>query len=189
MVRLPKHQSLGRILHIGKTFQSKSGGSLHVMLQLEPKNLETFLGKTKALRVYRVSGVPKGGAGAKEFHKYSSEIITVEEGTFRLFLEDIRGRRKIVYLQERATYGIIEPFVLHTYIASANNSSLHVLANTLYHPRVKSTHDSCPESEFRKLQESLRRRKYSNRSQEHMELSLRRGGGELKRSFLVDQIH
>jgi hypothetical protein len=129
------------------------------MVQLRSEELREFLGKTKALRIYRVSGVPKGGVGAREFHKRRSEIITVEEGAFKLSLEDIWGRRKMVILQEKATYGVIGPFVLHKYISLSSNASLHVVANTLYNRGKKSTHDSYPESEFRKLQYSLRTRK------------------------------
>lgn len=163
LLRLPHQPSLGRILHIGKTFQSKSGGSLTVIVQLGSEELREFLGRTKALRIYRVSGVPKGGIGAGEFHKRRSEIITVEEGAFKLSLEDIWGRRKMVVLQERVTYGVIGPFVLHEYISLSSNASLNVVANTLYNRGRKSTHDTYPESEFRKLQESLRKPKNSAR--------------------------
>jgi dTDP-4-dehydrorhamnose 3,5-epimerase-like enzyme len=103
-----------------------------------------------------VTSIPKGGAGAREFHKRRSEIITVEEGSFRLVLEDVRRRTKAVVLKRGMTYGIIGPYVLHTYVALSNNSSLHVVANTLYdHSRVE-TYDSYPESDFRKLQDATR---------------------------------
>jgi len=108
---------------------------------------------------YRVRGIPKGGIGAREFHKRRSEIITAEEGSFELLVEDVWGRKKTVALPNAATYGIIGPYVLHTYVALSNNAALHVVANTLYDRKRPATYDSYPESEFRRLQATVRRNK------------------------------
>jgi oxalate decarboxylase/phosphoglucose isomerase-like protein (cupin superfamily) len=104
------------------------------------------------LRIYRVSDIPKNGVGANEFHKRRSEIVTAEKGTFRLKLENIRGRVKTVKLREGMTYGTIPPFILHTYIALTDHASLHVVANTLYDHYRPATHDTYSGQEFRKLQ-------------------------------------
>lgn len=109
MMDLISSNSLGRVLGRGVSFPSKSGGRLHVMLQLDPKVLTRFLGQNKTLRIYRVVDIPKGGVGAREFHRYRSEVITVEKGSFRLLLENLWGTRKSLLLRERMTYGIIEP--------------------------------------------------------------------------------
>jgi hypothetical protein len=148
--------SLGRMLSRGETHPSKSGGNLHVMLQLNRRDLKGFLGTSKALRIYIVNNIPKGGVGANEFHRLRSEVITAENGAFMLFLEDLYGRRKSVNLRERATYGVIRPFTLHTYVALTDDAALHIVANTLYHHRQPRTHDTYPESEFRTLQRRLR---------------------------------
>lgn len=129
------------------------------MLQLDAKAFTQFLGQNKALRIYRVMDIPKGGVGAREFHKYRSEIVTVEKGSFRILLESLWGTRKSVLLREKMTYGIIKPYVFHAYVALASNSSLHVVANTLYERNTPATHDSYPENEFRRLQAYLRTRK------------------------------
>lgn len=152
---LVSHNRLGQVLSRRAGFPSKSGGRLHVMLQLGPKDFTRFLGQNKTLRIYRVFDIPKGGVGAREFHRYRSEIITVEKGSFRLLLENLWGNKKSVILRERMTYGIIRPFVLHTYMALSSQASLHVVANTLYDRKKPSTHDSYPEKEFRRLRASL----------------------------------
>jgi quercetin dioxygenase-like cupin family protein len=122
------------------------------MVQLKRNSFQGFLEKTRRLRIYRVSDIPKGGEGANEFHKHRSEILTAENGTFRLELENIRGRVKTVKLHEGSTYGTIPPFVLHTYIALTDHASLHVVANTLYDHYRLATHDTYSAQEFRKLQ-------------------------------------
>jgi quercetin dioxygenase-like cupin family protein len=155
--RLSHPTDLGRVLQEAETFRSKSGGSLTVLFQLDTRALERFLSRSRSLRIYRVTQVPRGGTGAREFHKYRSEIITVERGSFRLILEDVRGRKKTTVLGTGKTYGIIPPFVLHTYIAQTDNSSLHVVANRLYDRDRPATHDSYPEIEFRRLQARSRK--------------------------------
>jgi oxalate decarboxylase/phosphoglucose isomerase-like protein (cupin superfamily) len=152
---LPASPSFGRVLYKCETYRSKSGGQLNVLLQLSRKAFEGFFGKTGKLRIYRVSGIPKGGVGAREFHRHRSEIITVERGKFRLILENVEGRVTKVDLREGVTYGIIKPFVLHTYVALTSNASLHILANALYEHEKPSTYDSYPESEFRELQDRI----------------------------------
>ena len=142
----------GHILYKGSTFPSKSGGTLRVMLQLKRNSFQRFFEVTRRLRIYRVSDIPKGGVGANEFHKHRSEIVTAEKGTFRLELEDLRGRVKAVKLQEGTTYGAIPPFILHTYVALTDLASLHVVANTLYDHYRPATYDTYSVQEFRKLQ-------------------------------------
>lgn len=80
----------GHILSKCPTFPSKSGGTLHVLLQLDRNSFRRFFEETRRLRIYRIDDIPEGGMGAVEFHKRRSEIVTAEKGTFRLELEDIR---------------------------------------------------------------------------------------------------
>ncbi len=142
----------GRIISKGITFPSKSGGTLHVMLQLDRNSFQKFFDKTRVLRIYNVSDIPKGGMGANEFHKHRSEVVTAERGTFKLELEDLRGEIKTVRLREGTTYGAIPPFMLHTYKALTDHACLHVVANTLYDHYRPPTHDTYSVHEFRKLQ-------------------------------------
>jgi len=47
----PPRSDLGKILHVGPPFPSKSGGRLHVLLQLDGEDVEKFLGQTQSLRL------------------------------------------------------------------------------------------------------------------------------------------
>jgi oxalate decarboxylase/phosphoglucose isomerase-like protein (cupin superfamily) len=145
-------QGLGRILHKDASYPSKSGGKLHVMLQLDKDAFMKFFKGRKTLRIYRVSDVPKGGVGAAEFHKRRSEIITVEKGSFKLLLEDLHGKRKSFILTENMTFGVIPPYTFHTYIAVSNKAALHVLANTLYNHKDSRTYDTYSKEAFQQLQ-------------------------------------
>ena len=152
--KIPK--GLGRILHKNQSYLSKSGGILHVMLQLDKSAFVKFFQGMKTLRVYRVNDIPKGGVGAAEFHKRRSEIITVEKGSFKLLLEDLDGKRKSVILRENTTFGVIRPYTFHTYIALNDKAGLHVLANTLYDRKDPRTHDTYSREEFQRLQSIAR---------------------------------
>jgi hypothetical protein len=126
------------------------------MVQLDHRVFERFFGEGRNLRIYRISGIPRGGVGAGEFHKHRSEIITIENGMFMLALEDIRGRVKTVTLPEGVTYGIVGPFILHTYTALTSRASLHVVANTLYDHKRPATQDTYSQQDFRELQAALK---------------------------------
>jgi len=157
--RGPAKANPGKVLLRGEALPSKSGGKLHVMIQLDPKSFKRFFGRNQTLRIYRVSEIPKGGTGAREFHKLRYEIIAIERGAFRLRLEDLAGNKQTVLLKEGMTYGAILPHVLHTYVALSDRAALLVVANTPYDHKRPTTHDSYPESEFRHLQSVQGRRK------------------------------
>lgn len=144
--------NLGSLLYKEERFPSKSGGKLHVLFQLGSGSFTNFFGRNKTLRIYRVCNIPKGGVGADEFHKRRSEIISVEKGSFKLLLEDIYGRKKIVRLREGTTYGIIPPYTLHTYVALSAGAAIQVVANTLYDHKKTRTHDTYSADEFRRMQ-------------------------------------
>lgn len=117
--------------------------------------LAAFLGDNPTLRLYRIGGVPKGGIGAREFHRKRSEILMIQRGKFRLHLEDLRRRRRTVVLRDDETYGVIKPLVLHTYEALTDDACLITMANTFYDRDRPATYDSYPEREFRELQKTL----------------------------------
>jgi oxalate decarboxylase/phosphoglucose isomerase-like protein (cupin superfamily) len=143
---------IGRVLYKEQCFLSKSGGELHVILQLDQALFMIFFGHKKVMRIYRVTNIPKGGVGAGEFHKLRSEIIIVEKGSFKLLLEDVLGNRREVKLRERTAFGIIPPYTLHTYISLSKDACLNVIANTLYERKKPRTHDTYSTTEFRRLQ-------------------------------------
>jgi len=148
----------GRIISRVEKYSSKSGGKLRVLIQLNAKTFDRFLSEQRKLRIYKVTDIPKGGVGAREFHRQRSEIITVERGAINLQLEDLAGRKKAIILREGVSYGLISPYILHTYTALSDCTSMVVVANTLYDHRNPSTYDSYPENEFRKLQTRSRKK-------------------------------
>ncbi len=154
--RINVPRDLGRILHKDEGYLSKSGGKLHVMLQLDKGSFVKFFQGMRTLRIYRVTDIPRGGVGAAEFHKRRSEIITVEKGSFKLLLEDLRGKTKSIILTENMTLGVIRPYTFHTYIALNEKAGLHVLANTLYDRKDSRTHDTYSRKEFQHLQSIAR---------------------------------
>ena len=145
-----------------RTFQSKSGGTLQVLnaipitlvqrlLQYDQKELEN-IPDIRGFRSYQVSNIPQGTVGGLEFHKVRKEIIYCTRGNLNFILEDITGKIQEVNLEEgNAVY--FPSYIMHTYTAKEDKSSLLVIANTLFDPNDKSTHDTYSMDAFRALQE------------------------------------
>lgn len=95
----------------------------------------------RGLRLYKVSGIPKNSIGANEWHKIRNEIAITISGVVEWNLIDFKGNSKNIVLG--INEGILIPnHILHTYKALEENSSILVIANTLFNPDDISTHDT-----------------------------------------------
>ena len=134
--------------------QSKSGALISVILQLDEKQFEDFYKGNGGFRIYRLTNIPDGGIGAKEFHKFRKEIIIIEKGKVEWVLEDLKGGIKKLILNEGDIIFYIPPLTLHTYIGKDNSSEMTVISNTIYFKDNAQTHDTYSKEEFMKLQET-----------------------------------
>lgn len=147
-----------KVMEVKGPWKTKSEGQLNVLLALDLDMLkDSFVGSpgkiNRGLRIYTVRNLPKDKIGGKEFHKEREEIIFSLEGEVLLTCEDVFGGKREMVLDN--TQGIwVRPFILHTYKSLKENSGLLVVANTLFDPNDKSTHDTYSKEEFQKLKES-----------------------------------
>ena len=78
------------------------------------------------------------------------EISFALGGALQWTIEDVFGGRKEISLAKNEIIWI-PPHILHTYQALEDNSSLLVMANTLFHPERPATSDSYSREEFEAL--------------------------------------
>jgi dTDP-4-dehydrorhamnose 3,5-epimerase-like enzyme len=134
-------------------WQTKSNAELNVLFALD----YTFLQKQffnydknstsqlpvdiRGLRSYKVSGIQKNSIGANEWHKVRNEMVITTRGIIEWELKDLLGNNKKIILGENE--GIFIPnHILHTYKALKDNSTILVIANTLFNPEDPLTHDT-----------------------------------------------
>jgi quercetin dioxygenase-like cupin family protein len=152
-----------RIIQGHGPWKTKSGGELNVVLAIpfgelqqqylhyEDAELARVPGDIRGIRVYTVTGVPKGKIGGTEWHRIREEMVFALQGSFRWECEDLLGNKRTFTL--RPGTGIwMPPFVLHTYKAEEDESGLLVVANTLFVPDNPRTHDTYSAEAFRELQ-------------------------------------
>jgi len=141
-------------------WQSKSGGDLSVIFKLPRQDLENFMDydnpafdevseDIRGLRMYTVEDIPTGSVGGKEWHKIRTEFITCLGGAAVLECVDLNGDERKFVLDGRNGV-IVPPRILHTYEALEDNTSLLVVANTLFIPEKPETHDTYPVESFEK---------------------------------------
>ena len=107
----------------------------------------------RGLRVYTIRGLQTGTTGGKEFHRIRKELVFGIEGRIEWICEDVLGRKEVLELTpQNGVY--VPPFVLHTYRTIEDNSSLLVIANTLFNPDKDYTHDTYSQEIFDEIQKS-----------------------------------
>lgn len=133
-------------------WDTKSGGVLKVNLTLPQAALSTFLDyenpafdevneNIRGLRVYTISRIPKGRIGGMEWHQIRTEYVRVLSGRVIMECMDMDGDEHRFVLDDTCAL-IIPPKILHTYKTLENDTSLQVIANTLYMPDDPETHDT-----------------------------------------------
>jgi oxalate decarboxylase/phosphoglucose isomerase-like protein (cupin superfamily) len=143
-------------------WQSKSGGTLAVLLALPATQVTAFLDyenpefqvvekmskqNIRGLRSYTVSDIPKGSIGAGEWHRARTEYITALTGSVRWSFIDLNGTEREI-LVDGQTSVIVPPGILHTYRGLEDLSRLQVLCNTLFIPDDPKTHDTYSRTQF-----------------------------------------
>ncbi|MGC9048818.1 MAG: WxcM-like domain-containing protein [Patescibacteria group bacterium] len=98
-------------------------------------------------RIYYITRLKRGAVGGGEFHKLREEILFVISGRAILTFKDCYGGVRVVRLS--AKRGVrIPPYILHSYKITEDGTTFLVIANTLFDPEQKETHDTYPETEF-----------------------------------------
>lgn len=149
------------VTEAGGEWPTKSGGTLNVLYKLNWNIVERFLRyddtelqnipvDIRGLRSYRVKNIPKGVIGANEWHKVRNEIVFVLKGKMKWTCTDIYGDSKEFILD--GTQAIFTPHhILHTYEGLEEDSTISVLANTLFDANNPATFDSYSSEEFEDL--------------------------------------
>jgi dTDP-4-dehydrorhamnose 3,5-epimerase-like enzyme len=106
--------------------------------------------------MYRVDNIPKGGIGGNEFHRIRQEIIIPISGRLLYECEDLFGQKRNFDLTPKTSIWL-PPFVMHAYEAQEDNSSIMVIANTLYDADDKETWDTYSLHEFYNLQKEYKK--------------------------------
>lgn len=146
--------------------KSKSGGDLwrlcqfpitfvqETFLNYDPEELKQISVDIRGLRVYQVKGFKKDKPAGFEFHRVRKELFFPLEGRLEMTCEDVYGGKKIMTL-EPGIGCYIPNFLLHCFKCKTNGSFL-VIANTLFDPNDKRTHDTYSIAKFRELQAKYR---------------------------------
>jgi len=154
------------ILEFRGPWQSKSGGELNVLFAIpydilqskyfnyDSEELKDIPEDVRGLRSYAVSKIPKGSIGANEWHKIRHEMVFATRGSFRWTCEDLQGNKKEFVLNS-GQGAWTPPYLLHTYEALEDDSTIMVIANTLFNPDEPATHDSFSAEDFRDLQDQV----------------------------------
>jgi dTDP-4-dehydrorhamnose 3,5-epimerase-like enzyme len=144
-------------------WETKSGGQLNVLFDIqledlrshyfnyEKLELDKIIHDIRGLRSYQVDNLQAGAIGAQEWHRIRNELVFVTKGSIKWTCEDIYGQ-KLEFILNKDIGIWVPPFILHTYESLQDNSTLLVVANTLYLPDEPTTHDTFSASDFTNLQ-------------------------------------
>jgi hypothetical protein len=143
-------------------WKTKSDAELKVLFAMPYEKLLEFLKydenelrqlpeNIRGLRSYSVKGLRKGSLGGMEFHRIRKELLFGLEGVVDVECEDVyENKRRFRLDSQNGIY--IPSFILHTY-ETIEDGGILVVANTLFNPEDKRTHDTYSQIIFRKLQE------------------------------------
>lgn len=146
------------VTEAGGNWPTKSGGFLNVLYKLDwtivnkllaydEDELKEILVDIRGLRSYRVTNIPQGTLGANEWHKVRNEVVFVLKGRIKWTCTDTYGESKEFILD--GSQAVFTPHhILHTYEALEDDSTISVLANTLFDPGDPSTFDTYTKDEF-----------------------------------------
>ena len=155
-------------------WKTKSGGELNVLFarhlsfitglffEYDADELEKIPRDIRGLRMYRMDNIPKGGIGGNEFHRIRQEIIIPIKGRLVYECADLFGQKRDFDLTPKTSIWL-PPLVMHTYQAQEDNSSIVVIANTLYDAADKETWDTYSLEEFNNLQRKFQKSKFDTK--------------------------
>ncbi|OGZ15147.1 MAG: hypothetical protein A3G11_02085 [Candidatus Lloydbacteria bacterium RIFCSPLOWO2_12_FULL_51_9] len=155
------------VFEAGGPWKTKSGGNLAIQFgapgipfqmimeyfQYEAEDLSRQK-DLKGFRIYTVRDLPAGTIGGTEWHRVRQEMVFALDGKVEWECEDVSGNHRSFVLD--GVVGIwMPPYILHAYKAQVQGSGLLVVANTLFYPEDKATHDTYSQETFRDLQAEL----------------------------------
>ncbi len=146
------------VTEAGGDWPTKSGGFLNVLYKLDWTIVNRLLAydedelkeipvDIRGLRSYRVTNIPQGTLGANEWHKVRNEVVFALKGRIKWTCTDTYGESKEFILD--GSQAVFTPHhILHTYEALEEDSTISVLANTLFDPSDPNTFDTYTKDEF-----------------------------------------
>lgn len=157
MKKIPSIKDI-RVFETNGEWPAKSGGVLSVLYKLDfetttylmtydPDELAKIPADIRGLRSYTVRGIARGSVGANEWHKVRNEVVFCTSGSFRWICTDTYGDTK-EFVINKDTAILTPHHILHTYVALEDDSTIAVLANTLFYPDNPLTHDTYPSADF-----------------------------------------
>lgn len=140
---------------------TKSKGQLIVLSAIPIAELQKFLKynhdelakvpiNIRGLRHYLVGNLPLNGIGGGEFHRIRREIVFAITGEVKWECQDLYGEHSTTTLNEKQGISL-PPFLLHSYTVTKPQTTLLVVANTLFIPNDPRTHDTYSAEEFEQL--------------------------------------
>ena len=156
-----------QVFETGDPWKTKSGGNLATQFGapgIPIRTVEKYFQyraadlsaskDLKGFRIYTVRDIPEGTIGGTEWHRVRQEMVFALDGKVEWECEDVSGNPRSFVLDRGA--GIwMPPYTLHTYKAQVQGSGLLVVANTLFYPKDKATHDTYSQETFLDLQAEL----------------------------------
>lgn len=141
-----------------RSWPTKSNGHLEVLFALDEKSLHNFLDfsnpefdtlkvNIRGLRSYIVRGLTKDSLGANEWHRLRTEMVYTVKGSIAWICTDIYGGRVELVLN-RNTAVITPPTIMHRYKVLEDDTEIQVIANTLFLPDHRETHDTFGKNSF-----------------------------------------
>lgn len=160
MTKVPTINDI-KLFECNGTWPTKSGGKLDVLFKIDYQLVQIFLTYStnelskvgrdiRGLRSYNISGISKGAVGANEWHKIRNEIVYVTKGSILWSCKDTLGL-KVDYVIKPGVFIFTPHHILHTYKSLEDDTTVCVLANTLFYPSDPATHDTYPASLFKTI--------------------------------------
>ena len=151
-----------RMLRAQGPWETKSGGRLEVAVAIpwkelgnvffdyDQEELQRLAIDIRGFRIYRISGLARGRIGGNEFHRIRTEMAFCIKGLVLWTCQDLEGSKKELVLCPGVGI-LLPPFIMHTYKVLEDASELEVVANTIFVPDDKRTHDTYSADAFREL--------------------------------------
>jgi len=118
----------------------------------------------RGFRIYTVQNLSKGQIGGTEFHRIRKEFFFGLGGAVLLTCDDLFGDSRTFTIDTKS--GIYMPnYLRHTYQVLEDNSGFMVIANTLFIPDDRRTHDTYDSAEFATLKKQVE--EYCHEKQKH----------------------
>lgn len=124
---------------------SRSGVQITFYEILTKEEFDEFISEHNGFRCYTLPKMPLGGKGSLEYHAKSNEILFVQNGGMKWYLEDIDGKTRTLELTDGDLVFYVPALTLHQHECTVEGTSIWV-------QRTSKDFDAYYEPDFRELQ-------------------------------------